>query len=218
MENLRRRIVAHRGIWEHRDERNSREGLSRALSEGFGVEFDVRDRDKEVVVSHDPPLDGALKFRDLLEHWKDKSLISSGSHLAINVKSDGLAQEFVEIMQGMSDTNYYFFDMSYPQQRAYVQSGLPIAERASEFEALNAPSLDAGGISRIWLDAFESDWWLVPPQTSSIKSRCHVTVVSPELHGRDPRTVWEWFAVAVREGCDVSICTDRPFELLKFAT
>jgi hypothetical protein len=217
MENLRRRIVAHRGIWEHRDECNTQEGLSRALSEGFGIEFDVRDRHKTVVVSHDPPSDDALKFRDLLKHWKTQDMLDSSAHLAINVKSDGLVSDFVEMQQELGDTNYYFFDMSFPQQRAFIQGGLPIAERVSEFEAPNALSLEAGGISRLWLDAFESDWWLESSQASNISPRSRITIVSPELHGRDPRVVWQWFAGAVREGFDVSICTDRPFELLRFA-
>ncbi len=218
MENLRHRIVAHRGIWEQRDECNTREGLSRALCEGFGIEFDVRDREKTVVVSHDPPPDDAVKFRELLEHWRAGCMIDSDTQLAINVKSDGLVPDFVEMKHEMGDTDYYFFDMSYPQRRVYVQSGLPIAERVSEFEVPNALSLDAVGTSRIWLDAFESDWWLDSAGTYDISPRSKITIVSPELHGRDPRGVWKWFAVAVREGLDVSVCTDRPYELLRFAS
>ena len=51
---MKARILAHRGLWVTDSEKNSKEAIALALSEGFGVELDVRDRNGGLIVSHDP--------------------------------------------------------------------------------------------------------------------------------------------------------------------
>ena len=50
------KILAHRGIWSDSKSANHPEALTRALEMGFGIETDLRDRNCELVVSHDPPI------------------------------------------------------------------------------------------------------------------------------------------------------------------
>ena len=46
-------IICHRGYWNTKNEQNSLKAFERALCRGFGVEFDVRNYGKKLVVSHD---------------------------------------------------------------------------------------------------------------------------------------------------------------------
>lgn len=48
-------ILAHRGWWTSREDQNSLDALTRALTAGFGVETDIRDCAGRLVVSHDMP-------------------------------------------------------------------------------------------------------------------------------------------------------------------
>lgn len=197
---------------------NSRVSLTRALEEGFGLETDLRDAAGQLVIGHDPPAEGAPHFLNLLEAWANSGVLGRAP-LALNVKADGLVPLLLEAEIRLQLSLHYFFDMSFPQLRRYAQAGLPVALRVSEFEPLSRDlAFDLGLEPRYWLDGFESDWWLGSRQVEEVCRLAPVAVVSPEIHGRDPEPVWEWFAALLDEGCDISICTDYPFDVLDVIT
>lgn len=211
---LRSRLIAHRGLWDKFTAKNSLNALTGALKEGFGIETDIRDRGGQIVLSHDPPTQDSLLLSELLTHCSDHDILS-GRTLALNVKADGLDPIFLQFQEALSPDQYFFFDMSFPQCLTFAKKGLPIALRISEFEpapthlprALEIPA-------KYWLDGFTSDWWIDDIMIEEIVQNSQVTVVSPELHGRKPTKVWEWFATRIDNGCDISLCTDSPFEVL----
>ena len=91
--------------------------------------------------------------------------------------------------------------------------GIPHALRLSEFEK-SLPWKSAV----IWLDAFTSDWWIKDRSIRSQIRDSKVVVVSPELHGRDPRAVWDFLAKQRLAGnINFAICTDRPTEYLAWS-
>lgn len=209
------RILAHRGLWHDPSEANSPEALIRALSEGFGIETDLRDLDGSIVVSHDPPSGFAPAFAQLLREWRATGH-TRGRFFALNVKADGLVSLLSSFRPLLSGLQHYFFDMSFPQLRLYVGAEYPVAFRVSEYEPISAGTIERlGADCRFWLDGFESDWWLNDSAINRLCDFAYVAVVSPEIHGRDPRNVWEWYANKVAGGCDVSICTDRPYDVLE---
>jgi hypothetical protein len=87
--------------------------------------------------------------------------------------------------RGIGD--YFCFDMSIPDARAYLQRGMPVFGRLSELEPPAAFTRSCAGI---WLDAFESCWFDVRNLRSWQAEGRDVCVVSPELHGRDPDELW----------------------------
>lgn len=207
-------ILAHRGLWTDPNQANSTQALTGALEEGFGIETDLRDLAGQVVVSHDPAAEGAPLFIGLLETWLSLGVLK-GASLALNVKSDGLAPLLDRAGPVLRASAHYFFDMSFPQLRTFTQLGLPVALRASEFEPIPrdlALALDVE--ARYWVDGFESDWWLGNRQMEEACRQAQITLVSPEIHGRDPEPTWVWFAELLAEGYAISICTDRPFDVL----
>lgn len=205
----RRRILAHRGMWDDVSQQNSLDALISALSAGFGVETDVRDQHGELVLSHDVPTAQCPSFYSLCEELQEGN-ITQNSILAINVKSDGLLPLVGQSFPLLRSASVFFFDMSLPQQVQYRDAGMPVAIRLSEYEhdLLRAP--DLYGFAPIWLDGFESDWWLTEGrEIERLKNRA-LYVVSPELHRRDPEAVWDWTAKKLAEGWNVNLCTDHP--------
>lgn len=198
----RERIFAHRGLWlEFGHNPNSEEALAEAVIQGFSLETDIRDLDGDVVISHDPPtrMSPSPSLGFLLNLVDSSALVT----LALNVKSDGLGKLLEPI-----NCDHFFFDMSFPERVKYLQAGLPVAERVSEFEQ---PQLNPSEDTRVWLDMFHFDWILERAYAITGPT----VLVSPELHGRDPSKVWRW----VRENWTtfpVSICTDMPLKFERY--
>ena len=207
-------ILAHRGLWRHKSEQNSIAALSEALLSGFGIETDIRDLDGQLVISHDPPHPGALLLGEFLDAYCG---IPAPAPLALNIKSDGLQEALAEALgrRRIGTDRYFVFDMAVPDALVYLRQAMPCFTRQSEIEPVPAYIDRAEGI---WLDCFEQDWIKVSDILGHCAAGRRVALVSPELHGRDRRKVWEnW-----REGYrDLSrrglrnrlmICTDHPRE------
>lgn len=207
--------LAHRGVWRKRPNQNTRDAISLAVSSGFGLEIDLRDHSGEIVVSHDPPEEPPLKFERVLRLLTENSF--SGV-LALNVKADGLVPLISEFQEMLSGIDHFFFDMSFPEKRRYLSAGYPIACRRSEFENASAELLEGNGVEcrNVWIDAFETDWWipLAGDDIAPGNSRCFF--VSPELHGRNPEDAWRRIRDLYLEGREIGICTDLPEEFRKF--
>lgn len=212
---FRDRILAHRGLWNDAAPPNSPKALDAALRAGFGIETDIRDMMGKLVISHDPALAGAEDAAILSDLISERADFSS--LIALNIKSDGLAGLAKPLLTSLSERNAFCFDMSFPDTRSYIECDIPILMRVSEWEPINWDFLSAYGLKpRFWLDSFTSDWWLSSSEASHICSFGQVVAVSPELHGRAPERVWEWFAQEVSLGHDVYLCTDLPYSLSDF--
>lgn len=194
-------IISHRGYWKEPAEKNSRAAFARTLEAGFGTETDVRDLAGQLVVAHDPPKGGEMRWRELVAMFE-----GSGLPLAVNVKSDGLAtllgQAFSE-----SATPWFAFDMSGPQTVLFARQGLPFYTRHSDVEPQPIFYSEAAGV---WLDSFTDDQWIRPDVVRRhLDAGKSVCVVSSELHGREPRPLWDGLA-ELKEEARVMLCTDWP--------
>lgn len=213
LRGIRSRILCHRGFWASDRDQNTSGALTEALERGFGLETDIRDSNRELVIDHDPPLDSRIRFAAEVKLWQEAGLLENRV-LALNIKSDGLAIYLQELARPLGNCEYFYFDMSFPQLRQFIQLGLPVAWRVSEYEPLNIEALSLlGERVHLWVDSFESDWWLERRHLDLLVRKHPATLVSPEIHGRDPEHVWKWFAMAIKAGHDVSLVTDRPLEV-----
>jgi glycerophosphoryl diester phosphodiesterase len=197
------RVLAHRGYWLAPAERNSLAAFERAFAGGYGIEFDVRDLDGELVVSHDPPRHGALPLGDVIELWKRSQTAGT---LAVNVKSDGLQGALAAAITG----DWFAFDMSVPDTLGYLRSGLPTFTRHSDVEPDPVLYQHAHGV---WLDDFGGGWLRQAHVERHLAAGKSVAVVSPELHGRDHAQAWrEWRTWSVWREPQLHLCTDHPRE------
>ncbi len=198
---IRSQIFAHRGFWKEGDSApNSLESLNSAFGEGFAVETDVRDQQKEIVISHDPC--GSSTYNSF-----NRELLALG-RIAINIKSDGLVSRFTDLAEHIRDSQSFIFDCSFPQILQFRNASIPHALRISEFER-ELPWKP----EYIWLDAFNDDWWIKDVKIRRIMDEIPTIIVSPELHGREFLNVWEQFSILTREVESIGICTDFPHQL-----
>ena len=177
------KLLGHRGHWTAPEEKNTLAALARSLNQGHGVETDIRDLDGELVISHDPPRRGV----PTLESFLDVYLAApTRPLLALNIKSDGLQAPLLETLNRRGVTNYFAFDMSLPDTLGYIARGMAVALRLSEYE--NEMNLEA---PYIWLDAFHGTWYGGADIDRWLAAGYRVCVVSPELHRRPHREIWE---------------------------
>jgi hypothetical protein len=213
--SLNHRILAHRGLWSVPEEQNTLNALSAALKLGFGIETDLRDYAREIVISHDIPRGDEVRLSDLFDAIQG---YPQGLPIALNIKSDGLSAGIRRDLS-LSDpafANTFFFDMSVPQYIQYSRQALPVAIRLSEYELEETlTSLMVGQRKQwVWLDAFDGDWWL---EAGIIENPTYTyVVVSPELHGRPHSNAWQAIKAAMKKDADVYICTDFPVEFSRF--
>lgn len=199
--------LAHRGLWVDGDAPNSLAAFRAAFRRGWGAELDVRDLGGALVVSHDPPRDGAPSFESVVDAYLEAGAPGA---LAVNVKADGLEAMVAGALAGVDAGRWFAFDMSVPDSLRYLRAGLPSFTRHSDLEPDPASYEQAAGV---WLDDFGGGWIAEATIAAHVGAGKRVAVVSPELHGRDHRAAWsEWRNWDVWGSGHVLLCTDRPAE------
>lgn len=198
-------ILAHRGWWLDRAERNTRQAFERAFAAGYGVETDVRDHSGRLVIAHDPATEDAMSFDAFLDLYES---YPTRPTLALNIKADGLADMVNSALLNRRIVSYFVFDMSVPDALYYLRAGLHTYLRRSEHEL---PSPLEGRAQGIWLDDFTGGFASPEQVSSALASVGAVALVSPELHGRPHATTWSvWRNIATSVGGRLAICTDFP--------
>jgi len=212
-------LIAHRGLWLQPIEKNSVAAFDAALSHGFGIETDVRDLGSKLVISHDIPNDHCQTLEAFLEQYHRSG---ANTTLAINVKSDGLAQELNHWLNQFSIRNYFVFDMSVPDSLHYAKLGMTLYARRSEYEPESSQLDLAQGV---WLDGFHGEWFTANDWEKYLSQGKGVAIVSPELHKRPHQSFWNqlelWLrsdlrgthtASGTQSASGLMLCTDFPRE------
>ena len=200
------KIIAHRGFWKEESEKNTLTAIERAFTNGFGIETDIRDLNGKVVISHNPADDTCPLLTDLLELRKkyDRPL------LALNIKADGLYLLIEDMFReyDLKEEDYFLFDSSVPEQYIYLKRGYNIFTRSSEFEEKISFFEQSKGV---WLDQFTDCSHISDTAEELLISGKIVSVVSPELHKRDNKQVWELLK-KYKDHKNLILCTDLPKE------
>jgi hypothetical protein len=203
------KILSHRGMWTNHNEKNSIEAFRKAFSFGFGVETDIRDFNKELVISHDMPTSESLLFSTFLEIYLE---YDKGLTLALNIKSDGLQSLILQMLKNYDVENYFVFDMSIPDTLLYRQKSIKFLSRVSEIEPIDSLIEGASGI---WLDAFNSEWYSLDLIETLLAKNLEVCIVSAELHGRAYNQLWSKI-LSFSNNQKFSLCTDYPEQARQF--
>jgi glycerophosphoryl diester phosphodiesterase len=194
-------IISHRGYWHHQYEKNTQQAFERSCEHNFGTETDVRDYQKSLVIAHDMPNGNELSLKGVITIMLSKNLL-----LALNIKSDGLAEEISKALKSVNYQNWFVFDMSIPDMLQHIKIGNPVFTRVSELEQV--PALYAQSIG-IWLDSFYSEWYSIDLINEYLKDGKKVCIVSPELHKRNHIPLWETLR-NYKLNDNVILCTDFP--------
>ena len=205
-------IIAHRGYWLDDKEKNTKIAFERSFSLGFGTETDIRDFNGDLVISHDFPTKDSITVDMFFQIFNsfDKTL-----PLALNIKSDGLQALLLKLLKKYNIENYYVFDMSVPDALGYLNKGINIYTRESEYEKTPSFYSKAKGV---WLDEFLNNWITKEKIQNHIDNNKSICIVSPELHKRDYTNEWKKYRdyFDVTNNLKVNICTDKPVEAKSF--
>ncbi len=211
-------ILAHRGNTNgpHPATENSATAIRHALSQGFGIEIDIRrDARGRFYVSHDPrsTADGA-PAEDVMRLLR----AHPGAMAAINVKELGYEAELLQFLDAQGVLGQAFlFDMELIEPHAgetarhlrilhpRVRLAARVSDRGESIErALAIPSA-----SIIWLDEFDGAW-VTEADVRRLKQAGRLVIaVSPELHGAGPEATGNRWADFMAWGVD-GLCTDFP--------
>jgi hypothetical protein len=198
------RILSHRGCWQDEREKNSLGALRTAFERGYGIETDIRDCCGKIVISHNPAGENCPGYADLAE---TRRRLAPNAVMALNVKADGLYLLLPELPPAV-----FLFDCSVPEQYVYLKRGYNVFTRSSEFEPQPAFWERSKGV---WLDQFTDCGHIERVFERFLSDGRIVSVVSPELHGRDCRRLWK-FLYRFREDEKFLLCTDKPDEAKEF--
>lgn len=204
-------ILSHRGYWRTKAEQNKTTAFERSFRMGFGIETDIRDVNGSLVVAHDPPKVGEMSLDEFFQLYSDSG---RGMRLALNIKSDGIANLLYKAIRRYRITDYFVFDMSVPGTLPYLARGMKVFTRQSEEE--EKPSFYSRAVG-IWMDSFYGDWVTERSVAAHARVGKAVCVVSPELHGRAPDALWTRLAkIPHRYHKEVMLCTDYPARARKY--
>jgi glycerophosphoryl diester phosphodiesterase len=205
-------ILSHRGYWKRDEEKNTPIAFERTFRLGFGTELDVRDYCGRLVISHDIPNPGSMDFKALLDVYCE---FDKGLFLAINIKADGLQELLLDTLNEYQIENYFVFDMAVPDSLEYLNLGMKVFTRESEFETEPLFYEQADGV---WMDEFRTPW--ITPQRIKhhLDNGKKVCIVSPELHQMDHLERWKDYMVVSKnlDKRDLMLCTDNIEETRRY--
>ncbi|HMW03441.1 MAG TPA: hypothetical protein PK079_11175 [Leptospiraceae bacterium] len=149
-----------------------------SLPVGVGVELDLRDEGKDLILQHDP-FTGGEKFETFLEHYGDRNT------LILNIKSERIEARVLELVKKYNVQKYFFLDSSFPMIIQLIRMGEKnLALRFSEYETLDTILTLAGKVDWVWVDCFTK----LPINSENYKilkdNGFKICLVSPELQGR----------------------------------
>ena len=205
-------ILSHRGYWKTAEEKNTIRAFERSFSMGFGTETDIRDYESELVISHDIADEKCIKVKDFLQIYKN---FNKSLPLALNIKADGLQLKLKSLIVEYNIENYFVFDMSVPDSLGYLNPGMKVFTRESEFETEPSFYEQADGV---WMDEFRTPW--ITPQRIKhhLDNDKKICVVSPELHQMEHLSRWKDYKAVSKDfdKVELMLCTDFPEEARRY--
>lgn len=149
----------------------------------YGVEIDLRSKNGEIILSHEPFSEESVRFSDWLEFYHHKTLV-------LNIKEEGLEHKALEVVNLFEVQEFFFLDQSFPfMMKSLVNGESRVAIRFSDQESFDTifkiSNLELLNPEWVWIDSFSGDWshlsYLAKIKSLGFK----VCLASPELHGRN---------------------------------
>ena len=170
-----------------------------------GIEFDLRDSNKELIVQHDACQAGQ-PFAEFLEFC-----IPTKFYI-VNIKAEGIEEMAIEMLTKKGIHNFFLLDCGMPSIVRLGRKGeRRLAVRFSEYESFHTVAAVAPFVSWIWIDVFTR-----MPLTAAIAAEARalglkLCLVSPGLQGQ-PEKRQQYLAFCEDNAILVdAICTKRHY-------
>ena len=138
----------------------------------FGVEIDLRSKNKDIYLHHDPFKKGEL-FSKWIKSYKHKLIV-------LNVKEESLEPKIISILKKNNVRNYFFHDQSFSSLIKNMQK-TKVSIRYSEFEGLKKIDKLFNSIKWLWVDNFTEIKIDKKFYSYIKKKKVKICIVSPEL-------------------------------------
>tara|TARA_Y100000768_G_scaffold388875_1_gene388159 strand:+ start:5571 stop:6155 length:585 start_codon:yes stop_codon:yes gene_type:complete len=138
----------------------------------FGVEIDLRSKNKDIYLHHDPFKKGEL-FSKWIKSFKHKLIV-------LNVKEEGLEPKILSILKRNNVRNYFFHDQTFSSLIKNMHK-TKVSVRYSEFEGLKKVNKLFNSIKWLWVDNFSEIKIDKKFYYYLKKKKVKICIVSPEL-------------------------------------
>jgi hypothetical protein len=189
------------------------------LEKCYGAEIDVRVHNNKIILHHDAFFDEnyqQLLFEDFLNHYKE----NHNEYLIINLKTEGIENECLSLLDKYKIDKWFFLDMSMPYQVKYSKLAekktiknfnlTNLAVRFSDYEPIEYALSFHGRAGWVWLDSFDRF-----PLNDNInkllkKLGYKICLVSPELQNK-PNLIESYKTTIRSKNYNISaVCTKYP--------
>lgn len=145
------------------------------LNKKYGIEIDIRDQGKNLIIVHDPFKKG-VKLNSYLKHYRHSFLVA-------NIKSEGIEEKTIKLFKRFKIKNYFLLDSSFPQIiRLIKKKHSKLAIRSSFYENIETAKKLKKKIKWIWYDTFFGLPKGLQEFITLKKYGFKICLVSPELH------------------------------------
>ena len=175
------------------------------LDKKYGIEIDIRDNRKNLIVVHDPFKKGVL-LKSFLKFYKHKILI-------VNIKSERIEDKIIKILKKYNISNYFFLDSSFPKIIDLVKKKFKkIALRVSFYESISTAKKLKGKINWIWYDTFKG----IPKNLDELRYLKYnlnykICLVCPKLHSQKVHLNAKKIKIIKKRKLIDAICTKEKF-------
>ena len=175
------------------------------LDNKYGIEIDIRDDGKDLIIVHDPFKEG-VKLKKFLKFYNHKIIIA-------NIKSERIEDRVIKVFRENKISNYFFLDTSIPKIIELVkQKFKKIALRVSYYEDVSIAQKLKGKVNWIWFDTFTG----LPKDLSELKYlknklKYKVCLVCPKLHDEKNQINSNKVKLLMKNGLIDAICTKEKF-------
>ena len=114
----------------------------------YGVEVDLRDYKKKIILSHDPFKSGD-NFNEFLKEYDHKFLV-------LNIKTEGIESAILKSLKKFKIKNYFFLDCSFPAMMSLIRKGNKnVSVRVSDYEGFGTLKKIKHSAKWVWIDCFD---------------------------------------------------------------
>ena len=142
------------------------------LKNDYGVEIDLRSKNKTIYLHHDPYIKGE-SFSKWIKYYNHKLLV-------LNVKEEGLENQILKILKKNKIKNFFFHDQTFSTVLKNMHK-TNVSIRFSEYEGLKKTNILFNKIKWLWVDNFTEISLRKKFYDFLKKKKVKICIVSPEL-------------------------------------
>ena len=169
-----------------------------------GIETDIRDFNKKLVLSHNP-YKNSEKFKKFIKFTKRRLIF-------LNIKSYGIIKDILKIVKNKK--NIYFLDLAFSEIDYLINKKLSdkIVLRFSIYEKFDLQKKYFKKIDWIWYDFFKNKYISKKEYLYLNKFKKKICIVSPELLNKSKQDVIKLIKHLNKNNINVdAICTKNKF-------